>query len=144
MVCLLISNSSFYIRDGKSTFVENNAKRYALSTYPFLCLAALQPEAETCVTSLKASMMLYENLIAFELFLGNVKSAVSRMRTLVSEKPSFVEGWVLLLSLYIHRSPMDAVVTVAEDAIHRCEHDVEIVYVYTNWLYKQVCSLSCV
>ncbi|XP_057312584.1 zinc finger C3H1 domain-containing protein-like isoform X2 [Hydractinia symbiolongicarpus] len=99
--------------------------------------AALQPEAETCVTPLKTSMMLYENLIAFELFLGNVKSAVTRMRTLLSEKPSFVEGWVLLLSLYIHRSPMDAVVTVAEDAIHRCEHDVEIVYVYTNWLYKQ-------
>lgn len=84
-------------------------------------------------------MILHENLLAFELACGNATEAVALVQTLVKDRPSLVEGWVLLLSLYIRHSLMDAVVTVAEDCIHRCEHDVEVVYHYSEWLYEQVC-----
>ena len=77
-------------------------------------------------------------MVAFELSVNQKKNAIQILRDIVNEESGFVEGWVLLLSIYIEHSPMDAVVTIAEEALHKCDQDVEIVYFYTNWLYKEV------
>jgi len=102
-----------------------------------LFAAALENIGAENIDVLKSSLILYENIVSFEVYHGNTKDAVAIVQSLVKKEPSFVEGWVLLLSLYIHHSSMDTIVTVAEDCLHRCEHDVEVVYHYSNWLYKQ-------
>ena len=70
--------------------------------------------------------------------MNKLKNAVDTLRSLVEEEPGFVDGWVLLLALYIQDTPMDSVVKIAEEAIHKCEHDVEVVYYYTSWLFREV------
>jgi len=86
-------------------------------------------------------MILYENMASFELSLGNVHSASDIFRTLVTKESGFVEGWMMLLLLYIRHSSMDAIVKIAEEAIHKCESDVVLVYYYSNWLCEKVTVL---
>jgi len=86
-------------------------------------------------------MILYENMASFELSLGNIHSASDIFRTLVTKESGFVEGWMMLLLLYIRHSSMDAIVKIAEEAIHKCESDVVLVYYYSNWLCEKVTVL---
>ena len=83
-------------------------------------------------------MVLYENLAAFELASGNIHVASEIFRSMVTIEASFVDGWLLLLTLYFKHSPMDVVVKIAEDAIHKCEHDVAVVFIYSKWLNEKV------
>ena len=93
---------------------------------------------------IKSIMILYENLAAFELANGNLHVAGEIFRSLVTVENSFVEGWVLFLSLFFKHSSMDTVVKIAEDAMHKCDNDVVIVYIYSEWLYRKVCCLVLV
>ncbi|XP_066910369.1 zinc finger C3H1 domain-containing protein-like [Clytia hemisphaerica] len=86
---------------------------------------------------IKSIMILYENLAAFELANGNIHVAGEIFRSLVTVESSFVEGWVLFLSLFFKHSSMDTVVKISEDAMHKCDNDVVIVYIYSEWLHRK-------
>lgn len=88
--------------------------------------------------AIKNTMILYENLATFELAAGNIQVASEIFRSMVTVENGFVEGWSLLLTLFFKHSSMDVVVKIAEDAIHKCENDVAIVYIYSKWLYEKV------
>ncbi|XP_065670445.1 zinc finger C3H1 domain-containing protein isoform X3 [Hydra vulgaris] len=86
---------------------------------------------------LKPSFILHENMVAFEISVDQQRRATQILCSIVKEEPCFVEGWVLLLSIHIKHSPTDIIVKLAEEALHRCNHDAEIVYFYSSWLYKE-------
>lgn len=98
----------------------------------FKCLPNLS------LDDIKIVMILYENFATFELASGNVHVASEIFRSMVLVEKGFVDGWVMLLTLYFKHSPMDVVVKIAEDALHQCENDVAVVFIYSKWLNEKV------
>ena len=98
---------------------------------------ALHINEDRSISVLKDLIILYENIVAFELSLGNIESAVAILQDLVSEHASFVDGWRLLLLLYIQFFPTDDVISIGEKAINNCQADAQLVYFYSKLLLKK-------
>lgn len=111
---------------------------YTVLHFLHVILAAIESFTDQSLLAKKSLMVLYENYVAFELSLCNIQKAGEFLRNLVETEQNFVEAWVLLVLLYMKYSPIDTVVKIAEEAIHKCEHDVVIVYFYSTWLLQQV------